>query len=149
MIDYLLFFCLKQKTAYEMRISDWSSDVCSSDLLAAFQQRQVGVDLAEEEPGAGIAAHQQGVLADPAECGIAGMGFFQRRRTVGEYAVAVRPALFFDALRELAQPRAHQLVVIATQGVPRNVRVVRQIGRASWRESGVRDGENGVVAGSL
>src|SRR3546814_5104719 len=27
-----LFFCFKQKTAYEMRISDWSSDVCSSDL---------------------------------------------------------------------------------------------------------------------
>src|SRR3546814_5165832 len=25
-------FCFKQKTAYEMRISDWSSDVCSSDL---------------------------------------------------------------------------------------------------------------------
>src|SRR3546814_9565380 len=29
---YLLFFFFKQKTAYEMRISDWSSDVCSSDL---------------------------------------------------------------------------------------------------------------------
>src|SRR3546814_3067146 len=28
----LLFFFSKQKTAYEMRISDWSSDVCSSDL---------------------------------------------------------------------------------------------------------------------
>src|SRR3546814_17745153 len=28
-----LFFLFKQKTAYEMRISDWSSDVCSSDLL--------------------------------------------------------------------------------------------------------------------
>src|SRR3546814_20152559 len=27
-------FCFKQKTAYELRISDWSSDVCSSDLLA-------------------------------------------------------------------------------------------------------------------
>src|SRR3546814_4646436 len=27
-----LFFLFKQKTAYEMRISDWSSDVCSSDL---------------------------------------------------------------------------------------------------------------------
>src|SRR3546814_6961308 len=26
------FFCVKQKTAYDMRISDWSSDVCSSDL---------------------------------------------------------------------------------------------------------------------
>src|SRR3546814_9322172 len=31
----LLFFFFKQKTAYEMRISDWSSDVCSSDLDAA------------------------------------------------------------------------------------------------------------------
>src|SRR3546814_5536559 len=29
----LLFFFFKQKTAYEMRISDWSSDVCSSDLM--------------------------------------------------------------------------------------------------------------------
>src|SRR3546814_9677788 len=30
-----VFFFFKQKTAYEMRISDWSSDVCSSDLLPA------------------------------------------------------------------------------------------------------------------
>src|SRR3546814_6493167 len=29
----MFFFFFKQKTAYEMRISDWSSDVCSSDLL--------------------------------------------------------------------------------------------------------------------
>src|SRR3546814_7975587 len=35
MVVYLriLIFFFKQKTAYEMRISDWSSDVCSSDLL--------------------------------------------------------------------------------------------------------------------
>src|SRR3546814_1089730 len=33
-----LFFFFKQKTAYEMRISDWSSDVCSSDLQC--QRRQ-------------------------------------------------------------------------------------------------------------
>src|SRR3546814_5259938 len=34
-IERLLIWCFffKQKTAYEMRISDWSSDVCSSDLL--------------------------------------------------------------------------------------------------------------------
>src|SRR3546814_5541332 len=32
--DIVCFF-FKQKTAYEMRISDWSSDVCSSDLVAA------------------------------------------------------------------------------------------------------------------
>src|SRR3546814_4210812 len=31
---FFLFFFFKQKTAYEMRISDWSSDVCSSDLIA-------------------------------------------------------------------------------------------------------------------
>src|SRR3546814_3442448 len=30
---FLFFFFFKQKTAYEMRISDWSSDVCSSDLV--------------------------------------------------------------------------------------------------------------------
>src|SRR3546814_3941149 len=33
------FFFFKQKTAYEMRISDWSSDVCSSDLARAFRWR--------------------------------------------------------------------------------------------------------------
>src|SRR3546814_4152714 len=31
-----LFFFFKQQTAYEMRISDWSSDVCSSDLFEAW-----------------------------------------------------------------------------------------------------------------
>src|SRR3546814_9091617 len=30
---YICFFFFKQRTAYEMRISDWSSDVCSSDLF--------------------------------------------------------------------------------------------------------------------
>src|SRR3546814_2988913 len=31
----MMFFFFKQKTAYEMRISDWSSDVCSSDLQSS------------------------------------------------------------------------------------------------------------------
>src|SRR3546814_19116606 len=35
---YVVFF--KQKTAYEMRISDWSSDVCSSDLRASVESEQ-------------------------------------------------------------------------------------------------------------
>src|SRR3546814_2736787 len=41
----MLFF-FKQKTAYEMRISDWSSDVCSSDLLLVFADqllRELGI----------------------------------------------------------------------------------------------------------
>src|SRR3546814_3587436 len=40
-VDYFFFF-LKQKTAYEMRISDWSSDVCSSDLADPGQHEDLG-----------------------------------------------------------------------------------------------------------
>src|SRR3546814_3294808 len=48
-------FFFKQKTAYEMRISDWSSDVCSSDLVmnalsALAACRAVGVDVAAVIP---------------------------------------------------------------------------------------------------
>src|SRR3546814_9702496 len=51
----LCFFFFKQKTAYEMRISDWSSDVCSSDLVRPVEpghcQQVVGpVTLADIEP---------------------------------------------------------------------------------------------------
>src|SRR3546814_10284544 len=35
LLTVLFIFFFKQKTAYEMRISDWSSDVCSSDLATA------------------------------------------------------------------------------------------------------------------
>src|SRR3546814_3138358 len=39
-IGVIVVFCFfKQKTAYEMRISDWSSDVCSSDLAAGDARR--------------------------------------------------------------------------------------------------------------
>src|SRR3546814_16598343 len=41
MVVMCLFFFFKQKTAYELRISDWSSDVCSSDLLAHHVDRDV------------------------------------------------------------------------------------------------------------
>src|SRR3546814_11988472 len=41
---FVVFFFFKQKTAYEMRISDWSSDVCSSDL-----QARVGVSAQDNQ----------------------------------------------------------------------------------------------------
>src|SRR3546814_10310771 len=47
------FFFFKQKTAYEMRISDWSSDVCASDLKAI-----VGANAFAHESG----IHQDGML---------------------------------------------------------------------------------------
>src|SRR3546814_5209116 len=51
-----MFFFFKQKTAYEMRISDWSSDVCSSDLrlLAHAVSIQPGIGLAVQGMMTGI-----------------------------------------------------------------------------------------------
>src|SRR3546814_10743305 len=48
-VVFILFF--KQKTAYEMRISDWSSDVCSSDLQRCDEAARIpaGARLAEQE----------------------------------------------------------------------------------------------------
>src|SRR3546814_3096679 len=40
---FFVFFFFKQKTAYELRISDWSSDVCSSDLLAHDEAVGLGI----------------------------------------------------------------------------------------------------------
>src|SRR3546814_9913811 len=44
---FVCFFFFKQKTAYEMRISDWSSDVCSSDLVGALIQLDAQSSLGE------------------------------------------------------------------------------------------------------
>src|SRR3546814_5209934 len=42
---YFMFFFFKQKTAYEMRISDWSSDVCSSDLQAGASDAEIAATM--------------------------------------------------------------------------------------------------------
>src|SRR3546814_8736807 len=47
----LLFFRFKQKTSYEMRISDWSSDVCSSDLGQLRAPEPAVVPAGGEPPG--------------------------------------------------------------------------------------------------
>src|SRR3546814_20973738 len=47
-----MVFFFKQKTAYEMRISDWSSDVCSSDLACRHQRGRVQKGLGK--PGQGL-----------------------------------------------------------------------------------------------
>src|SRR3546814_2319367 len=41
LLHIMYFFFFKQKTAYEMRISDWSSDVCSSDLPCVFLRHRL------------------------------------------------------------------------------------------------------------
>src|SRR3546814_8721885 len=59
-----LVFFFKQKTAYEMRISDWSSDVCSSDLASG----QIAVD----EPMRAATAFLSLVVGGPARLIVAG-----------------------------------------------------------------------------
>src|SRR3546814_2444083 len=54
-------FCFKQKTAYDMRISDWSSDVCSYDLedegaQRVEQRQQVLLAVAPAQPAAAVGA---------------------------------------------------------------------------------------------
>src|SRR3546814_6121248 len=60
----LILFFFKQKTAYEMRISDWSSDVCSSDLRYAAPHGARG---AEAAPAAGrrVGRRREGLLGPP------------------------------------------------------------------------------------
>src|SRR3546814_13298761 len=55
-VGCIVFFC-KQKTAYELRISDWSSDVCSSDLLLS-EFPQKAIDEAEAAAAAPLGSRQ-------------------------------------------------------------------------------------------
>src|SRR3546814_10822464 len=72
-VDVVYYFCYKQKTAYDVRISDWSSDVCSSDLgvvgLAGQggrrHQRGGAKDGSERHPGSELRqAPRQSVILD-------------------------------------------------------------------------------------
>src|SRR3546814_19391193 len=73
MCSWWSFFCFfKQKTAYEMRISDWSSDVCSSDLEFVESVGRMALDHAGEhiaEPGIGFDAVELGGLDQRANHG--------------------------------------------------------------------------------
>src|SRR3546814_4644034 len=80
-----MLFCFKQKTGYEMRISDWSSDVCSSDLpgtwltIARIDAAPVGFALVRS-------------VLDECELLLLAVSPLWRGRGIGE-------ALLFDSLR--------------------------------------------------
>src|SRR3546814_4337936 len=68
LLVHCLFFFFKQKTAYEMRISDWSSDVCSSDLdldRAAHRLFRLGGSRAARFDRLAIVPRQIGGRDDP------------------------------------------------------------------------------------
>src|SRR3546814_2860015 len=107
----MIIFFFKQKTAYEMRISDWSSDVCSSDLLS------------------------DGRITDPGEIEPAG----GRRRPGGgpitrlqcEVQILCRPAALADQLQR-ADEVAH---LVVQEGRSEERRVGKECGgtgRSRW-----------------
>src|SRR3546814_11257514 len=108
---YLFFFFFKQKTAYEMRISDWSSDVCSSDLLC-------------------VAGH---ILSLPL---LALLGFIGAAGTVA-YSVAAPPlipALVPPAQPSLANGRIELASTVAFAAAPAVAGALAiQLGAASGR----------------
>src|SRR3546814_10834002 len=80
-----MFFFVKQKTAYEMRISDWSSDVCSSDLQLRGQHRmaELKADLAGRKADFDIALGLVEQFADFTDAFARHDDVGHRRGTVG------------------------------------------------------------------
>src|SRR3546814_1122638 len=71
------FFFVKQKTAYEIRISDWSSDVCSSDLPRRYWYRFV-VDGIRSDTGTVRTAPAAGAALDRLRIAVAGCQHYER-----------------------------------------------------------------------
>src|SRR3546814_5256073 len=94
MFVYCIFF-FKQKTAYEMRISDWNSDVCSSDLdtgrergdLCVFAQQSLGLhapDNCQDRGGSAGVPDQLCRLSRRGRKGQPGSGSAQSERSILE-----------------------------------------------------------------
>src|SRR3546814_8060425 len=102
----MVFFFFKQKTAYGMRISDWSSDVCSSDLLH-HRGRALAVRCADAvRPGITAADHHHMLARSADRAERRGAGFI----------------IAGDAL------------VLLGEEIHREMDARKQIGRASCRE---------------
>src|SRR3546814_7082590 len=105
-ISLLFFFFFKQKTAYELRISDWSSDVCSSDLVGRrINMMETVLDIPEQDV----------ITRDNASVKVDAIVFYQ--------VVDARRAAY--EVRELDRALTNLALT--------NIRSV-QIGRASCRE---------------
>src|SRR3546814_3237699 len=117
-----MFFFFKQKTAYEMRISDWSSDVCSSDL----RQRLPVLRLVVDHHLSRRRSRHPGTRRESA-------GRLAARRPEPEAALmtvtpANRPLLEVDSLRVEIPGRRGTLV--AVDGVSFDIGEGEEIGRA-------------------
>src|SRR3546814_20521293 len=82
-----MFFFFKQKTAYEMRISDWSSDVCSSDLAALASARARPKARPAMALTAGFKASIRAIQASSSSTGEIAFVPMRRRSSTAERAV--------------------------------------------------------------
>src|SRR3546814_18031399 len=119
------FFFFKQKTAYEMRISDWSSDVCSS-VSALWMLVEPGLS---PQPSLDALAHRSARRGPPNVLTI--------DPKIEDYPARVKRLLFGQAepggvsRPALADETLDLLVIHAPETLPD---ALQQIGRASWRE---------------
>src|SRR3546814_3818430 len=122
----MFFFFFKQKTAYEMRISDWSSDVCSSDL----QLFPIVVKHCDRIPVQAGAAPLSGALAAQRFIdGDAGKPGGQRRASLEPFdrgksaqICALHRILGFRAIAEDGEGGSKQALVVARGNVPHRSR---------------------------
>src|SRR3546814_15661435 len=130
------FFFFKQKTAYEMRISDWSSEVCSSDLSKTFRSSTNSVGSRKRLPAPCPRSLDFSCLPSP--LGVSPADDRDRRHILVRH-----PA-------EIVAEREHRAVLsLPPAGAAQYLEVILEIGRASCRERVCPYVELRVVAGSL
>src|SRR3546814_4303346 len=98
---WVLFLFFKQKTAYEMRISDWSSDVCSSDLIADQRVRPVDGSVLRDRTCRDAFREEHRLVA--------ALVVIERRAA----AAQIRPRAIGTLARPGEDHRAHRIVGVA------------------------------------
>src|SRR3546814_20722294 len=139
MVFYMYLF--KHKSAYDMRISDWSSDVCSSDLVALFDFRRQGQAVVAQECAG---QRRLGASTSPTDA----LQFFisaphELVDIAGNNVIAIEPhvgKMLVDRGVKVDQPRVSERLPLASHG--------EQADAGRDRESVVQ-GESGSVRVNL
>src|SRR3546814_3422055 len=123
---WVFFFFFKQKTAYEMRISDWSSDVCSSDLDAL-------PGLIEAAQGKALLLVLDGVQ-DPHNLGAC----LRSAAAAGATAVVIpkdKAVQVNATVRQTSAGAADSVPVVRVTNLSRTLREVQKLGRSEEHTS--------------
>src|SRR3546814_5234437 len=124
-----VFFFFKQKTAYEMRISDWSSDVCSSDLRAEQMPHAVAFEEQREVERAG--RHGLEIIGAVEEGGAVEIGRADLAQRFEEIIGGVFGTVEHQMLEQMGKARLALGLVLRSDAIPHRHRDDRQIGRAN------------------